>query len=171
MKKNLLSIVILSLLVVNIIMTAIMMFSVMGTNQKTAAIVTDIAGILQLELEGENGGGNPNVSLADTQVYEIPNSMTILLQREEGETSDRYAVVKVSLALDMTHEDFATYGADIEAKASLIQGEIISVIGSYTPSEARLSQDEICEEILERVQNLYGSTFIYKVSIIEMVIG
>ena len=42
MKKNLLSIVILSLLVVNIALTAVMMFSVLKTNDRTAAIVTDI---------------------------------------------------------------------------------------------------------------------------------
>ena len=56
MKKNLLSIVILSLLIVNIVMTAIMLFSVIGTNKRTAEIVTDIAGILSLELGTEAGG-------------------------------------------------------------------------------------------------------------------
>ena len=53
MKKNLLSIVILALLIVNLVLTSIMMFSVMSTNKKTAAVVTDIASVLQLELGGE----------------------------------------------------------------------------------------------------------------------
>ena len=52
MKKNLLSILILSLLVVNIVMTAIMLFSVIGTNKKTAAIVTDIAGKIRRRSDG-----------------------------------------------------------------------------------------------------------------------
>ena len=39
MKKNLLSVLILALLVVNIVLTAIMMFSVMGTSQKTSRLV------------------------------------------------------------------------------------------------------------------------------------
>ncbi len=170
MKKNLLSIVILSLLIVNIVMTAVMLFSVVGTNKRTAAIVTDIASILQLELEAGDGTDQAPVSLADTDVYEIPESMTILLRREEGDVKDRYAVVSVSLAINMTHPDYEQYG-DVSTKESLIKSEIVAVISSYTASEARLSQDIICDEILERIQELYGSDFIYKVSISEMVIG
>ena len=49
MKKNLLSIIILSLLVVNIILTVVMMLSVIKTNSATAELVTDIAGVLELE--------------------------------------------------------------------------------------------------------------------------
>ena len=50
MKKNLISIVILALLIVNIVLTAIMMFSVTSTNKKTAALVTDIASAISLDL-------------------------------------------------------------------------------------------------------------------------
>ena len=64
MKKNLLSLVILSLLVVNIILTSIMLFSVVGTNKKTAAIVTDIAGILSLETGDADTPGSAEVSMA-----------------------------------------------------------------------------------------------------------
>ena len=65
MKKNLLSIVILALLIVNLVMTSIMMISVTGTNKKTAAIVTDIASILKLELNpnGETETAEEVVSL------------------------------------------------------------------------------------------------------------
>ena len=56
MKKNLLSVVILALLVVNLILTGIMMFSCVSANKKTAALVNDIASVLDLELTG--GGSN-----------------------------------------------------------------------------------------------------------------
>ena len=45
MKRNLLSVLILALLVVNIVLTAVLMFSVVGTNNKVAALVTDIGTI------------------------------------------------------------------------------------------------------------------------------
>ena len=48
MKKNLLSVVILALLVVNLILTGIMMFSCVSANKKTAALVNDIASVLDL---------------------------------------------------------------------------------------------------------------------------
>ncbi len=169
MKKNLLSLVILSLLVVNIVLTAVMLFSVLSTNKKTAAIVTDIAGILQLELNS-GGDGAGAVSIADTEVYAIAEQ-TIALEKEEsgtegGDTKDHFAVVSISLSINMKHEDYEAYGADVVNKEDLIKSEIISVISSYTATEARLPevQEKMCDEILERVQNLYGSTFIYKVS-------
>lgn len=170
MKKNLLSIVILSLLIVNIALTAIMMFSVLKTNERTASIVTDIADILALELDKSDGSGAQAVSLADTEVYSITDSMTITLKRDEGETSDHYAIVKVSLSMNTKHEDYATY-SDIAAKETLIKSEIISVISGYTHAEAQLSQDLICDEILKRIQIMYGSDFIYKVSFSEIMFG
>ena len=53
MKKNLISIVILALLIVNIVLTAVMMFSVTSTNKKTAALVTDVAAAINLDLGGK----------------------------------------------------------------------------------------------------------------------
>lgn len=167
MKKNLLSLVILSLLIVNIILNAVMLFSVLGTNKKTAAIVTDIASILQLEL-GDQEGGAAAVSIADTEVYPIAE-MTIALAREEGDTEEHYCLISVSLSINTKHEDYSKY-SDIASKEDLIKGEIMSVVGNYTATEGRLSQDKICEEILERIQNLYGSDFIYKVTVSEFMI-
>ena len=65
----------------------------------------------------------------------------------------------------MKHEDYAAYGADIASKENLIKSEIISVISSYTASEGRIpeTQERMREQILERIQELYGSDFIYKV--------
>lgn len=170
MKKNLLSLVILSLLVVNIVLTAVMLFSVLSTNKKTAAIVTDIAGILQLELNSSTDGAGA-VSIADTQVHAIAEQ-TIALVKEEGDTKDHFAVVSISLSINTKHEDYASYGEDIVNKEDLIKSEIISVVSSYTATEARIPevQARMCDEILERVQNLYGSTFIYKVTFSNIIV-
>ena len=94
MKKNLVSIIILALLIVNIALTAIMMFSVIGTNGKTAALVTDIASAINLDLEGSKGDAQVNVPIADVVPYTIAD-MQILLKKdapaegEEGEGKDQ----------------------------------------------------------------------------------
>lgn len=170
MKKNLLSIVILSLLVVNLVLTAIMMFSVTSTNKKTAAIITDIASILNLELDNGSGAeGSQAVSLSDTVVYPIADAMTIpCAPSEDGKA--HYCIVSVDLSLNIQDPDYETYSADLENKEGLIKSEINSVISSYTVDEARISQDLLAEEILERVQNMYGSKFIYKVSFREIML-
>ena len=66
--------------------------------------------------------------------------------------------------------NFATYGT-LEEKEDLLKGEINSVIGGYTYTEAKLAQDQMCEDILKRVQAMYGSDFIYKVSFSEIIFG
>ena len=172
MKKNLLSLVIISLLVVNIALTAIMMFSVTKTNSETAKIVTSIASILDIELNKEAGGSEAgNVALADTEVYSIEEELTISLKRDEGDTKDHYAIVNVSLSMDKKNPDYSK-NKDLAAYEDLIKDEIISVIGSYTYTEAQVSKEQIAEEILERIQALYnGSDFIYKVSFSSYMFG
>lgn len=168
MKKNLLSIIVLALLVVNIALTAVMMFSIMGTNKKTAAIVTDIADILALELDKGGNGASSAPSLADTEVFTTPDQLTITLKPDEGDTAAHYCMVKVSLSMDTSHEDYETY-SDIASKESLINSTINTVISSYTISEAQLMQDVMCQQILEKLQALYGSDFIYQVSFSSIV--
>ena len=170
MKKNLLSIIILSLLVVNIVLTVVMMLSVIKTNSATAELVTDIAGVLQLELGGEEGG-EMNVSLADTEVYTIPDSMTITLKRDDGDTSDHYCIVNVALSMDMTNEDYETYKDSVASMEGIIKSEIFAVVGGYTLAEAQISQQQMCDEILERLQELFDSKFIYKVSFSSIMFG
>ena len=164
MKKNLLSIIILSLLVVNIILTVVMMLSVIKTNSATAELVTDIAGVLELELN-KDGGEAPSVSLADTEVYTIPDSMTITLKREDGDTQDHYCIVKVSLMLNSANEDYAKYSATISSHDSMFKGIIVEVIGSHTLEEVRDDTENVRNEILDSIREMYdGSEFVYKVN-------
>ena len=72
MKNNLISVVILALLVVNIVFSAITLFSVAGTNKKTAALVTDIASAIKLDLDlADPNAGEPVVPMADVATYDI----------------------------------------------------------------------------------------------------
>lgn len=165
MKKNLLSIIILALLIVNLVLTSIMMFSVMGTNKKTGAVVADIASILKLELGNGEGGAEeaPAVSMEDTAIYEIEDEMTILLAKgaDEGE---HVALVQVSLSMNTKDKGYKTYGATIGDQESLIKGVITDVISKYTADEVQPSIEDIKEEILSEIQKMYESEFIYQIT-------
>lgn len=172
MKKNLLSVIILALLIVNLIMTSVMMISVTGTNKKTAAIVTDIASILKLELNPESGGEEvQTVSLEDTATYDLPDELTIPLKKTEGDDKTHIAMVKVSIAMDTTKKDYKTYG-DLSTQQSRIEGIVLDVISEYTADEAQPRIDEIQDAILEKLQSpeMYNSDFIYRVTISRMMV-
>lgn len=171
LKKNLLSIIILALLVVNLVMTGIMMFSVINVSNKNAKLVGDIASLIGIQTKPDSETSEKeNVSIDDTDVYVISDRMTIPFQRvseaDGGDGKDHYFVVNVSLSMNMKHKDYKSYGTAeaLEAKESLIKTEIQSVIGSYTMDQFKENQELIREEVLERIQNLYDSTFIFNVN-------
>ena len=163
MKKNLLSVVILALLVVNLILTGIMMFSCVSANKKTAALVNDIASVLDLELTG--GGSNTEevaaVSVADTEIYNIADAMTVAL-RPSDDGKEHYCTCEVPFSMNKTHEDYETMSPMVATQESKIRSIIIGVIGGYTKEEAQANQKAIESEILEQVQQMFGSNFIYE---------
>ena len=172
MKRNLISIVILALLAINIVFSAITMFSVASTNKKTAALVTDIASAIQIDLKGTEVSGNKNVPMENVVTYDIAE-MTIALKRgvdEEGnvDTKDNFAMVTVTLSMDSKHKDYKTYG-DLSTRESLIKGEINDVISEYTIDEVRGNNHALEEEILQRIQTMFNSDFVYDIIVTALV--
>lgn len=170
MKKNLLSIIILALLLVNTAMTGFMMLTVLTTNNQAVALIGDIASALQIEANGgENGQGfsgsaTGNVSIENVDSYSI-SDMTITL-KDDGSGSSHYMLATIVLSMDKSNPDYATYGTP-EAMASyedMIKSKITGVIGSYSLDEIRQYEDEARATLLEQIQELFGSGFIYDVS-------
>lgn len=164
MKKNMMSIIILALLVVNIALTAVMMFSVVPAANRTNKIVKDVAAVMNLELSSTMGGSDAEVPIEDTLTYEIADKMTIPL-RKGADEKDHYAIVSISLAMNTKNEDYEKFGSQesMLERESLIKNEINEVVGSYTLEEAQTNTQAVQTAILDRIQNLFGSKFIYKV--------
>ena len=104
MKKNLISIVILALLVVNIVLSSITLLSVSGTNRKTAALVTDIAAAINLDLGGqtEEEKQEVTVSMADVVTYDITD-LTVPLKKGENDEKEHYAMLSVTLSMILSN--------------------------------------------------------------------
>ena len=176
MKKNLISIIILALLVVNTVMTGIMMFTVIPANQKTMQLVGDISSAIQLDLgiAGSNAvdQATSGVAMSDISTYNIADQLTIKLATDPaGDGKDHYDVVGVTLSLNTKDEDYATYGEGIANYEGLIKDEINKVFGKYTLSQIQaMSTDDLQDEILENIQEMYNSKFIIGVSFSSYII-
>lgn len=168
MKKNLISIMILALLIVNIVLTAIMMFSVASTNKKTASLVTDIASAISLDLGTEEEEAKAAVSMEDTVTYTIAD-MTIPFkksQTEDGQDAkDHYALLSVTFSMDSKHKDYKNYGEDMDSREELIKGKIFEVVNQRTMEEAQADTESVRMDILNKIQELFGSDFIYDATI------
>ena len=163
MKKNLISIIILTLLIINIVLSSITLFSVFGTNKKTAALVTDIAAAVNLDLgAAQEEEEIVTVSMADVVTYDIAEMTIPLKKAEDGK--EHYALLSITLSMNSKDKDYEVYG-DLTTRESLIKGEINDVVAQYTVDQARENSHVIEEQILERIQLLFDSIFVYDVTI------
>lgn len=180
MKKNLLSVLILVLMIVNIAMSAVMMISVTGTNQKTAALMDSIGTAMNLEW---NGPGSPDdVPLSDSETYNV-GTMTVHLANSQvvGEdgtvsTSDKqmYIVFDIALLLNKTHEDYESYGGEVMSQYdSMIKDTIEGVVTNYTEEECRADfSGTIRDEILAAIQeDLFHSKIVYGITLSNVKYG
>lgn len=165
MKKNMLSVLILALLIVNVALTSIMMFTMMGTNKKTAKLIDGISTALSLEITDPSATGTEEVAevaMEDIKVYQIPDQLTIgLAKGADGKA--HYCVVSISLSLNTKDPDYEKYSATLNDNQDMIKDKIFQVVGSHTIEEAESNTDGLREEILEAIQQMYGSKFVYNI--------
>ena len=173
MKKNLLSVLILALMIVNVAISVITMISITGTNKKTAALVDTIATVLNLELVSDDENAESSISLADTEIYTISDSMTIPLNTN-GESKPVYMICKVSLSINMKDEDYKTYNSTtLGTYEEYIKQEIEGVVSSYTMDYLSdpLNREEVKKEVLEEIQKFLGSKVVYDIAISDVKFG
>ena len=173
MKKNLLSIIILALLVVNLGMTGFMMLSVMTTNSQTAKLISDIAAALELEANGGNTGGFSGsasgvVAVTDMATWGFTGDEKLTIALKPGEDGKaHYMVVEVVFSMNKASADYATLGTEenLANVKEVVKSEITNTLASYTMEELQGGMDAVAREsILENVQAMFNSNFIYDVS-------
>ena len=168
MKRNMLAIIILAVSIVNLAMTAFMMLTVMNTNSKTVKLIGDVAAAVNIDNTTiiPSGGSSPaSVPMDKTATYDIggDDKMTIAFQPgEDGDT--HYAQVEVVLSMNMESEGYKTYGATMDERKSIIRSTILEIMQAYTVDEVRGNEAAIQQQILEALQQLFDSDFIFKVS-------
>ena len=65
-------------------------------------------------------------------------------------------------------EDYKLYGATIAEKNDLLKSIVYNVVSSYTLEDLRADNNLAAEkEILEQIQDMYDSEFIFKVNFID----
>lgn len=165
MKRNLISILILALLIVNIVLTGIMMFSMTGAANKTSALVNKIAMVLNLELEIEGGEEIIEVAVEDSLPFPLAEEMTIPLKKDESGDPHFVMVKAATFYMDITHEDYKELSESLTIQEPAIRAAIQGVYNSYTIEEVEADLTALELEVLEEVQAIFQSDFIYKANL------
>lgn len=161
MKRNILTIVILAMTIINVVLTAVVVFVMVPTSNKTNALVAKVAQVIDLELEA-NPGGIEGISVSDIETYDIPDKLTIRL-KDDGNVK-HYAIVYASLSLNKKHSQYEELQPFVETNKNKIT-EIITVeFSKYKDTEVYDNIDIIKEEVINQLKDLFASDFIINVS-------
>ena len=149
-----LTVIILALCLVNTILSALIVFVVVPTSQRTDKLITQVASVINLELEGE---GASKVDIASIESYKVEEKKTMNLKMSEN-GKEHYAVMDyVSLSINMNSEDYARLQPLLATQNSAIMDIVDSVMSRYTYEEAIDNREQMKEEILEELKRHFGS--------------
>jgi flagellar FliL protein len=154
-------------------MTGFMMLSVMTTNSQTAKLISDIAAALELEANGGNSGGFSGsasgvVAVTDMATWGFTGDEKLTIALKPGEDGKaHYMVVEVVFSMNKASADYATLGTEenLANVKEVVKSEITNTLASYTMEELQGGMDAVAREsILENVQAMFNSNFIYDIS-------
>ncbi|MBQ8982873.1 MAG: flagellar basal body-associated FliL family protein [Lachnospiraceae bacterium] len=166
MRKNLISVIILALCIVNLVLNALMVFVFVPSIKKTDNLVTEIAAILNLELEkNEEGDGKTNVAIADAATYNLSDNTTIPL-KNDGSGTPHYAVLGISISMDSSSKDYATVSATMANTESWVVDVTRGIVQDYTYAEIQDAeiQNIIKQEIVNGLNEKYQTDIIYDIN-------
>lgn len=161
MKKNLLTIIVLAMAFINIVLSAIIIFVIVPTSNKTNAMLTNVAKIIDLELESPEDSEN-QISVADIETYEVADKLTINLKKSDD--APHYAVVYVSISMNKKHKDYATFQPLVEKNVNEIKEYVTDEFSKFTVDEVLNNKSKIKENVKTKLQDYFKSDFIINVS-------
>ncbi len=163
MKKNLMSVLIMTLVLVNLILTVILMISIVPQSKKANELITKVCSAIDLELESGKNEGDINVPMDQIEEVKISDGekMTINLKSTDGK--DHFVMMSVSIVLDTKNEDY-TDSTVITDKEGIIKDEINKIVSSHTIDDMREDTRGVQNEILKKLKDMYDSDFIISVA-------
>lgn len=167
MRKNILTIIIMAIVLINLILTGLLIFTIVPTANKTNALVSKVASLIDLELESPNP--EDNISLEDIEPYNIKDKLTINLKSIDQKES--YLTVNVSLSMNTKNKDYEKYKEKVELNEISIKEIIQDEFAKYTKDEVQANKEKIKENIKVQLQELFDSDFIIRVNLANLLIG
>lgn len=162
MKKNILTIIILAMCLINIVLSAILIFVMVPTANKSIALVNKVAQIIDLELESPDNAIQ-NIGVSDIDTYLLEERLTCILAKSD-DSQDHYAILYLSLSFNKTHEDYEELHTYVSQYENDIKEIVSDEFAKYTIDEAKLMKDKIKDQVKIRIQELFQSDFIINIS-------
>lgn len=171
MKKNLITMIILTMGILNLLLTSLIVFTMVPNTIKTNKLIDKVASSIDLEIEPLTGTtANQNVKIEDLEAYPITEDITINLKDIEGSKDGNFALVSASLSINTKSKDYKALNGKIETNESSITEIIRDEFAKYNKNTVRANKDIIKEDILERIAEYFGSDFIVGISLGKFIV-
>lgn len=167
MKKNIFSVIITALTVINVVLTAIMFFVMLPAFQKTNNLMSQVASVLNLELDADgDAGSDEDYALKDLESVTVPFEQQQTLNLKPGsdpnDQDPHYALLNgYTLSVYKKADDYKDVSNILTNNQAEITDIIRSVIQSHTVED--ISQDQIQKEALEKIREHLDSKAVKKV--------
>lgn len=169
MKKNIFSVIITALTVINVVLTAIMFFVMLPTFQKTNNLITQVASVINLELEDENSSGDEQYTLADLEEVPVTFEETQNLNLAVGsDEKEHYATLDgYTLSLNKKSKDYKKLSETVKKNQTKFTDIVRDVISSHSKDD--ISEDVIKQEALKQIQELLDSKVVVEIYLTNFV--
>jgi len=157
MKKNIFSVIITALTVINVVLTAVMFFVMLPTFQKTNTLISQVASVLNLELDADSEAdpdSDYTISDLDPITVDFGEKDQTYNLKTGKDGKAHYAMMSgYVLNLNKKSDD---YSEDLKETITTNQAKVSSIIASviqkHTKEEA--TQDLIQKEALEEIRKM-----------------
>lgn len=169
MKKNLMSVLIMALVFVNVVLSGVIMMTLVPSAKKANELITQVGSAIDLELNsGKNFNAN-TIPIDQTDVItltgEQPETFTL---KSGSDGKEHYVVTKVSITLNKSDTDYEQMKPLlVDANREILLQEVISnTFLKYSLEDIKSSegQEEVRNEMLEQMQDIFDSDFIVAVN-------
>ena len=159
MKKNIFSVIITVLTVVNVVLTAIMFFIMVPTFNKTNNLITQVASVLNLELDGDSdakGDADYKISDLEDTTVSFDSQQTINL-KTGSDNSQHYAMLSgYTISVNKKADDYKDFATDKVTEKSSVYTDIVrSVIQSHSKDD--ISEELVKKEALQQIQKKFNT--------------
>ena len=111
MKKNILTIVIMAASIINLILSAVLIFSVMPTMNKTSNLIDKVSSVIDLEIESQSKEDELTpIQDMDNITVTYEKNVNINLQKDAGDDTNHYAVISgIVVSLDKEADGYSDF--------------------------------------------------------------
>ncbi len=171
MKKNLMSVLIMALVVVNVVLSGVIMMTLVPTAKQSNELIAKVCSAIELELESGKVHNPNTIPIEQTDVVNLTGEDVQTFTLKKGaDGKDHYVVTKVSVTLNTADSDYEEKKPLIENREELLKQIVSNTFLKYDYDTLRSSdevQEEIRDQMLEQMQDLFDSDFMVAVNFSE----